>query len=133
MEDKPNIQNKIRFSKFFVESLNYNCSNLISEDFNEELDIGLKVTSAFSDEDLKSYIIKLDLELKSKDRNFELDCKAIGFFETNDDIDDDFKISSFVKISSPAIMFPFLRSYINTITTNSGIPPLILPSFNFMN
>lgn len=131
MENKTNIQNKIRFIKFFVESLNYDCKNIELKDINEELEIELKVTSAFSDEDLKSYLIKIDVGLTSKDSVFKLNCKAVGFFETTEKINEEFKISSFVKINSPAILFPFIRSYINTITTNSGISPVILPSINF--
>jgi preprotein translocase subunit SecB len=131
MESKTNIQNKIRFVKFFVESLDYNCKNIELNDINEELEIELKITSSFSDDDLKSYLIKIDVGLSSKDSIFKLNCKAVGFFETIEEITEEFKSSSFVKINSPAILFPFIRSYINTITTNSGISPVILPSINF--
>lgn len=131
MESKTNIQNKIRFVKFFVESLDYNCKNIELNDINEELEIELKITSSFSDDDLKSYLIKIDVGLSSKDSIFKLNCKAVGFFETVEEINEEFKSSSFVKINSPAILFPFIRSYINTITTNSGISPVILPSINF--
>lgn len=131
MENKTNIQNKIRFVKFFVESLDYNCKNIESKDINEELAIELKVTSAFSEEDLRSYLIKIEVGLTSKDNVFKLTSKTVGFFETDEDITDEFKSSAFVKINSPAILFPFIRSYINTITTNSGIAPVILPSINF--
>ena len=52
-------------------------------------------------------------------------------FGTSEPIDEDFKESDFVKINSPAIAFPYLRSFISTLTLNAGLPPLILPAYNF--
>jgi len=132
MENKPNIQNKIKFERFYVESLDYKCENIVDDDINEELEIGLKVSSAFSDKDLNSYLVKMDIELTSKNKVFSLNCKTIGYFRTTDLIDDNFKNSAFVKVNSPAILFPFIRSYIHTVTVNSGIPPVLLPSINFV-
>lgn len=132
MENKPQIQNKIRFDKFFVEQMNFNCINpLVKNDFNEELEIGLKVSSAFNEKETNSYLINMELEVKANDDSLNIFCKAVGLFETAEVITEDFKQSFFVTVNSPAILFPFIRSYINTISSNSGIPPIILPSINF--
>lgn len=130
---KPEFQNKIKLDRFFVEQLKYECNNYNKINMSDHLDIELGVASSFSDEDLKSYLIKILVKIKSKTNDFSLKCNAVGRFVTLEDIDDEFKISHFVKINSPAILFPFVRSYINTITTNSGFSPIILPSVNFSN
>ena len=52
-------------------------------------------------------------------------------FGTSETIDEDFKESDFVKINSPAIAFPFLRSFISNLTLNAGLSPFILPAYNF--
>jgi preprotein translocase subunit SecB len=129
--DRPTVQNKIKFVKFFVKSLKYKIENENENDISEDLEISLKVSSVFDDENDKNYLVNFKLEIKSKDEDLVIKVNAFGLFSTLDAITDEFKLSSFVKVSSPAIAFPFLRSYINTITTNSGISPIILPSFNF--
>lgn len=128
---KPEVQSKITLDKFLVESLNYHCDNFKKVNNSDEMDIELGVASSFSDDNLKSYLIKITVKIKMKNNDFKLDCVAVGQFSTSEKIDDEFKDSHFVKINSPAILFPFVRSYINTITTNSGLTPIILPAFNF--
>ncbi|MDM1346522.1 protein-export chaperone SecB [Myroides marinus] len=132
MENKPILQNKIKLERFFVENIKFNIVNDTSGiDISDELNIKLNVNAAFQEDNSNRYLIKLKLNLLSKDKNFSLKCKAIGVFSTSNPINNDFKESAFVTVNSPAIVFPFLRAYINTITTNSGISPLILPSINF--
>ena len=130
---KPEVQNKITLDKFFVESLNYQCDNYNKVNSSDQMDIELGVASSFSNDNLKSYLIKIIVNIKMKNNDFKLDCVAVGQFSTSEKIDDEFKDSHFVKINSPAILFPFVRSYINTMTTNSGLTPIILPAFNFSN
>jgi preprotein translocase subunit SecB len=64
--------------------------------------------------------------------DFELIIEHVTSFKTSESIDADFKKSDFPKINAPAIAFPFLRSLVATITTNSGYRPAFLPSINFM-
>lgn len=128
---KPKVQNKIKLERFFVEQLKYKCSNYNIFNESDQVDIELGVATSFSDDDLKSYLVKITVKITPKTDSFILECDAVGRFVTSEEIDDDFKNSHFVKINSPAILYPFVRSYINTITTNSGISPIILPSVNF--
>lgn len=130
---KPEIQNKITLDRFFVEQLKYQCNNYKKVNMSDQIDIELGVASSFSDDDLKSYLIKIFVKIKTKTDGFTLECHAVGQFVTSEDIDEEFKESHFVKINSPAILYPFVRSYINTMTTNSGLSPIILPSVNFSN
>lgn len=44
---------------------------------------------------------------------------ALGTFELKGDFDEKTK-KSFVNINAPAIMFPYLRSFISTLTSNLG-------------
>ena len=62
---------------------------------------------------------------------FDLKIEFLAIFGTSEKIDADFKKSTFVKSSSPAIAFPYLRSFISTLTLNAGLPPFILPAYNF--
>lgn len=128
---KPKVQNKIKLERFFVENLKYECNDFSKFNDSAEVDIEMSVGTSFSDKDLKSYLVKITVKINSKTKDFVLECDSIGKFATSENIDDTFKNSHFVTINSPAILYPFVRSYINTITTNSGITPIILPSVNF--
>ncbi len=62
-----------------------------------------------------------------KDRlNIEVD--SMGFF-TFENLDKD-DLSNFLYINAPAILFPYLRAYISSLTTLSGLKPIILPTLN---
>lgn len=45
---------------------------------------------------------------------------AVGTFELKADIDEKTK-KSFVNLNAPAIMFPYIRAFISTLTANIGI------------
>lgn len=63
---------------------------------------------------------KIIQEIKlSSDNYFSLFILAIGTFELKADLDDKIK-KSFVNINAPAIMFPYIRAFISTLTTNLG-------------
>jgi preprotein translocase subunit SecB len=60
---------------------------------------------------------------------FELFIISVGTFELKADVDKNLK-KVFVNINAPAIMFPYVRAFITTLTTNLGnvTSPLIIPT-----
>ncbi len=54
-----------------------------------------------------------------------------GIFEFDNNLSHQEK-GTFFTASAPAIMFPYLRAHISTLTAISGIDPLILPTINFV-
>lgn len=112
-----------KVSKFYLEV--NEPDNGIELDDNYELSFA----NGFSDDN--SFIVKFSLNISSKKERYNLDLDYIAFFLAEDEITDDFINSHFPSINAPAIAFPFMRSYISTITVNSGLKPLILPTINF--
>ncbi len=70
----------------------------------------------------------MNIEL-SAENFFNLQFLSIGTFEIDGNIDGIIK-KNFVNINAPAIMFPYVRSFITTLTSNIGnvTTPLIIPS-----
>jgi len=97
-----------------------------------ELETAFGVGSWFDDESRNSFAITFDLSLENSEKGFFIRVKSTAHFETDKEFDEGFKDSSFVKISAPAIAFPYLRTFISNLTLNSGYEPIILPSFNFV-
>ena len=88
--------------------------------------------TSFPQESNRSFAIFFDLTLENQDKGFLVQIKTTALFETDKDIDVEFRDSSFVKISAPAIAFPYIRTFISNLTLNAGYEPIILPSFNFV-
>lgn len=117
---------KFRFSGYQI--LKSNISINDPSKISENLEIKFKRSSGVIEEELK---YKLDLEVIIEDDNKSLLIEVIsnGFFEFDKGITEEEK-AVFFNTSAPAILFPYLRAYISTLTTLSGIQTVILPTVN---
>ena len=77
------------------------------------------------------FAISFNVSLKHP-TEFNLTVDYITWFKTSNPVTEEFKNSFIPKENAPAIAFPFLRSFIATLTLNSGYKPAILPSINFI-
>jgi len=107
-----------------VESLNFNKSEGGDDDMEFSCSVG------YNNEDKKSFIVKFHISLNPQ-QGFELSACYIAYFETDDEIDEKFMKSNFPSINAPAIAYPFLRSFISTLTINAGYDAVLIPTLNF--
>lgn len=89
----------------------------------------LSFSPAFTELDSREFLIIFNIELTGVE--FNLTAEYAARFSTDEDIDNEFKESNFVKINAPAIAFPYLRAYIGNLTLSSGFQPVVLPTINF--
>ena len=117
---------------------NVQVTNLLFEvktfenEITNNLETELKFSAVFAEDSDTSFAIVFDIFISDENKEFNLQAKITSHFETNVPIDEQFKNSTFVKISAPAIAFPYIRAFISNITLNSGYNPVMLPSFNFI-
>lgn len=57
--------------------------------------------------------------------------KMLGIFEYNKD-SNAISLEEFAKINAPAIIFPFVREHLASLSTKAGINPILLPPINFV-
>lgn len=126
-----NIQNAIKLVKIEFPSFTVNSSSSLHEQNFNALGMNLKHNVVFSDSQ-DSFIVKFELSLYNKESSFNANVTMNAFFKANELISDEFKKSPLISVNAPAIAFPFLRSFITTITANAGYDPIFLPSINFM-
>lgn len=95
---------------------------------NQKLQVDFEQTIGVDDGERK---MRLLFSTKIQDENafVSLFVRAEGFFEFDVDLPEEHK-DVFFKANAPAILFPYIRSYITTLTALSGIPPIILPTLN---
>lgn len=122
---------QIKLKHIQVTDLSLNAGSF-DKGITNDLETSFAFGTGFTDGNNRSFAIFFDLTLENQEKGFLLKIKSTAHFETNKDIDDEFKVSSFVKISAPAIAFPYVRTFISNLTLNSGYEPIILPSFNFI-
>lgn len=76
--------------------------------------------------------LQLVAKIESENKAMSVEVKAEGYFEFEKDLSDAEK-EIFFNTSAPAILFPYVRAYISTLTGLSGIAPIILPTLNLSN
>ncbi len=107
---------------------------LIDDNFgkiDESLKHDIKIENNFSKKDPKFVEVVLNITVNSESEKLFFFIKIKGGFQASDEMDD----SLFKKLSqqnAPAILFPFARSIITSYTAQANIPPIILPSVNFV-
>lgn len=103
------------------------------EDDNFKNSFDLNTSNSFVDDNDKSentFFINFNITID--DKEFKLVIDSIHQFDTEEPITEEFKKSDFPKVNAPAIAFPYLRAFISTITLQSGLKPVMLPSINFV-
>ncbi|MFD9626217.1 hypothetical protein [Peribacillus muralis] len=121
----------INFEKYQIRNFIFkNDNEFIGNDEGVELDFDFGVTSAFT-KDKKNAKITLSCKLfdeesySCNESPFFLDIEVDGFFSCTNDID----IEDFV-VNSTAILFPYLRSFVSSFTSQSGIETITIPPVN---
>lgn len=72
--------------------------------------------------------LTLAATVKDDRGDFELFLKIIGYFKS--DNADEESLNKFMAFNAPAILFPYVRSYVSSLTAQAGITPVLLPTVN---
>jgi Preprotein translocase subunit SecB len=84
----------------------------------------------FPEDQPDQFAVKFELELTAQEKTFPLKVDFYALFETTVR-DEAFRNSDFLHINAPAIAYPFLRSFVATLTANADFAPVMLPTVNF--
>ena len=111
-----------------VDILNVNFVAIAHREGEMTIDINCDPKVFYPLDDPSIFKIIMDIELKDK-RFFELALRAVGTFELDSELNEDLR-KIFVNSNAPAIMFPYIRAFISTLTANSGnsVGTLIIPT-----
>lgn len=98
------------------------------EEISQNLNVEFERTIGVNEE---GHDMRLEMVAKINDNNNSLiiNVKAYGYFEFDTDLKSAEK-DIFFNTSAPAILFPYVRAYITTLSSLSGVTPVILPTLN---
>lgn len=125
MKSKIGKQENLRFDGVKFYSVHFDILGNPKENTEIDLDIVPKVMYNTSTQ----FNIVYDVNL-SVDAVFTLNLKAVGYFEISEELLENENIKEqLINTNAPAIVFPYLRSFISMFTSNLGtIPTLTLPT-----
>lgn len=123
-------QPKLRFKGVDFPNINLKSLkpyNKETSDVNIKIDITPRVFIPANSNNRFKIVMTVDL---SAEDYFNLSVIGVGSFEITDPEIDAKTRKSFINANSTAIMFPYVRSFISTLTSNIGtvLSPIILPT-----
>jgi preprotein translocase subunit SecB len=125
------VQPILKFQGIDIVNVNVNLINSFDHEKQPPIDMTIVPKVFYPEDRPNNFTIIVDLKVSSKDF-FNISIVAFGGFSLNKSTNEaDSK--PFININAPAIMFPYVRSFLSTLTANlgAGFPPIILPPHFF--
>lgn len=97
-----------------------------SEDSLEDVELQVKVSHNVNQISDREYKIILELSVEDPQGKLSVFVKGMAIFETEQ------KTRTLIERNTLAIMFPYFRSYVSTLTTQPGMMPIVLPAMNII-
>src|ERR1700754_84034 len=126
MEVKPQVNLKF----LGVDFINVNLTSYkpLEKGINYNYDLNVDPKVFFPEQDKFTFTIVINVFVACKGF-FEIGVTSLGNFELSEEITDQAQKDIFISVNAPAIMFPYVRSFISTLTSNVGgiMGPVVLP------
>ena len=95
-----------------------------NEDSLENLELKVGVSHDVERLSEREYKITLELNVADPEEKLSVFVKGMAIFETKQEN------QMLIERNTLAIMFPYFRSYVSTLTTQPGMTPIVLPAMN---
>ena len=102
------------------------CSFKRSEEALRSSRLDVNVKRNIEERSSDHYKITLELFISDDAHQLELRVKCVACFTTGQDN------SALIEKNAIAIMFPYVRSYVSTMTSQPGMSPIVLPPMNIV-
>lgn len=76
-----------------------------------------------------TFQLHLGVKIEDENNSFKIEIEAIAnyIFDKKTEVEN---LNNFFYINAPALLFPYIRAYISTLTNLSGFEPINLPTLN---
>jgi preprotein translocase subunit SecB len=117
---------KFKFSNCKVERSTIEFKDIDRASSKLSIDIGV---AGKDDRKNNRFSLKMDVKVRDEEENMNINVVMIGFFEFDHDCTEK-ELGMYFNTNAPAIIFPYVRAYIASLTTLSGVAPVVLPTLN---
>ena len=95
-----------------------------------KFEVNIQHTTQVNNENENLFRTVFIINITGKNNSFSLQVQAMGNFEILGEVPKNIK-DNYLNISSPSIIYPYVRAYISNITLQSGMNPITIPPMNF--
>jgi len=120
---------QFRFTKYKILKSNIEIKN--EQNISEKLKVNFNILQTKDMEENK-FRLSLNIHINDENEEMNIDVNSEGYFEFESGLNQEY-LKIFFNSSAPAILFPYIRAYITTLTSLSGVKPIILPTLNLTN
>ena len=114
-------QSQLNFINFVVPKFMFEKKNVESDNFEI-------LPKAVISRKNNQFHINVDVEITNLNNSLVLKMVCVGIFKYNSD--DENLLLSFMSLNGPAIVFPYIRSFISSMSSLSGFETITLPTLN---
>ena len=83
----------------------------------------------FINKEESTFQLHLGVKIEDENKSFNVEIDAVANYTFNNKTGLD-NLNNFFYINAPALLFPYIRAYISTLTNLSGFEPINLPTLN---
>jgi preprotein translocase subunit SecB len=116
---------EFKFETFFIRE-SFIKRDPFSKSGNYNIDI---IPNAVIDRKNQVYQLDLTVNITNETKCFSASVSAVGLFKYNDTMQQDI-LDNYFLVNAPAIIYPYIRAYVSTLTGFSGIKSINLPLMN---
>ncbi|WP_154840627.1 protein-export chaperone SecB [Clostridium paraputrificum] len=110
----------LELNDVYVENINFIRNVSYSQ---KDADLEFRIGAGTDEGENELYKVSIKVEIyDTKSSDFKISAVVVGIFKSK---------GEFLQKNAMAILFPYVRSFLTTLTAQSGIKPIILPPINF--
>jgi len=98
------------------------------KDPSKKLSLGFAPKGLIKKQDA-TFQLQLGVKIEDENRSFKIEIDSIANYTFEDKTGLD-ELSNLFYANAPALLFPYIRAYISTLTNLSGFEPINLPTLN---
>jgi len=119
---------KLKFHHFEIIKVLFDRGDTILKD--GEFKVNIQHITQINEKNENLFRTVFIININGKENPFSLQVQAMGNFEILGKANKSIK-DNFLNISSPSIIYPYIRAFISNITLQSGMNPITIPPMNF--
>lgn len=117
-------ESTLKLENIYISECSFKRTESDLSDLRLNLQIDKNIEELVSDQ---SYRISLSVQINDENDYLSIFVSCIGIFSIQNPTS-----QVLIHKNATAIMFPYLRSYVTTITTQPGMMPVVIPAINIM-
>lgn len=122
----------IKMEQFWVTNLEMELGGRNVENASDDFEIEMNHLLGLPRGDDLAFLVVFNLKLTEKVAGaLRISLKAIAKFSVSEPVTKEVAKHPIIVQNAPAIAFPFVRSYVQAVTSLSGLPGIMLPVMSF--